>query len=370
LFEEIRSSIRNIFFSGIVAETRKNTLMVLKLDSIGDYVLFRNFLETLRSSEKYKHYDITLCGNSWWRELSQDLDKAVVDHFIWVDYNRLTDHAYLWKMISMVRNNKFETLIHPTYSRDAFGDEIVKFSGARFKIGYNGDLVNITPSQKLANDKSYTTLISSPVKVEFEYLRNHYFFEKVLGTQIPIKRPHIEMPTVIDKKIIICPGAKDGFRRWSPGNFASLCAMLESDFPDHDFLICGSASDSIAAEEIIKSSPVSIKNLVGNLTLTELLGVFSSAEFIITNDSGPFHLAVALDKNVICISNGNNYGRFTPYPPLLKSTGIVIHPNALTEIDTEEKRLALYGKHGSALDINSIGVSKVYETIKANFFRK
>ena len=50
--------------------TNSNTLLIIRLDAIGDYLLFRNFLSVIRASRKYKDYEITLCGNIVWKDLS------------------------------------------------------------------------------------------------------------------------------------------------------------------------------------------------------------------------------------------------------------------------------------------------------------
>ncbi|MDW8465862.1 MAG: hypothetical protein RML35_06685 [Chloroherpetonaceae bacterium] len=60
------------------------TLLILRLDEIGDYVLFRNFLKEIRESERFKDYKITLCGNAAWKDLAEAFDKESVDEFIWI----------------------------------------------------------------------------------------------------------------------------------------------------------------------------------------------------------------------------------------------------------------------------------------------
>lgn len=44
------------------SEIVPKTLLLVRLDAIGDYVLFRNFIEILKKSERYKGYKITLLG--------------------------------------------------------------------------------------------------------------------------------------------------------------------------------------------------------------------------------------------------------------------------------------------------------------------
>ena len=359
--------IDELVFSKKSFFTTKKTVLILRLDSIGDYIIFRNFIEILRASDKYKNYKITLCGNAWWKNLAENLDSTFVDEFIWIDYNKIsTNLNYKRQLIRKIYSRGFETLIHPTYSRDLLGDELVKLSGAKYKIGYNGDITNLSIDQKKKNDLTYTTLITHPKKFEFEFYRNLYFFEKHLNTTIRLNKPFIyySKSSVQENKIILCPGAKLPFRRWTPKKFAELSDKLILDFPDSEFVLCGAESDKIISNEIISSSTTRFSNYTGQLNLIELTKLFSQAQLIITNDSGPFHLAVALNKPVVCISNGNNYGRFTPYPDNMQTLSKVVYPSELLLLNSEDERLNQYCKDGSMLDINSISVSVVYNTIK------
>ncbi len=51
-----------------------NTLLLIKLDSIGDYILFRNFLSFIRKNHKFSNHRITLIGNIIWKDLSETFD--------------------------------------------------------------------------------------------------------------------------------------------------------------------------------------------------------------------------------------------------------------------------------------------------------
>jgi ADP-heptose:LPS heptosyltransferase len=207
-------------------------------------------------------------------------------------------------------------------------------------------------------------LIPSQSLFNFEFYRNRDFFEQLILEKIQLIRPKIIYLDNIENKIIICPGAKDIFRRWSASNLIQLCEMLKADFDAEEFIICGSEKDCTIAKEIISNSSLSFTDLTGMLDLLGLVNILSQAKLVITTDSGPFHISVALNKLVICISNGNNYGRFTPYPKEMNTKSIVIYPDEIQNMESEEEKLFTYCKHGSPLDINSIKAIDVYNKIK------
>ena len=66
----------------------KDGIVIIKLDGIGDYILFRNFISEIRKKNEYQNTNITLVGNYNFRKLSQKLDKGIVNNFIWVNKNK------------------------------------------------------------------------------------------------------------------------------------------------------------------------------------------------------------------------------------------------------------------------------------------
>ncbi len=98
---------------------KPKTLLIVKLDAIGDYLLFRNFLEDIRKSKKFANYHITLCGNIIWKELAEAFDKSYVDEFIWIDKKKLTiEKSYRKLTLQHIKDKGFEIAFQPTFSRE------------------------------------------------------------------------------------------------------------------------------------------------------------------------------------------------------------------------------------------------------------
>lgn len=129
---------------------KPKSLLLIRLDGIGDYVLFRNFIEVLKKNNKYKGYSITLLGNSVWKSLSKELDDEYVDNFIWLERNRFYNNLfYRYKKLQELVSNGYEIILSPIYSREPFiADNIVKLVTAKKKIGSIGNLSNIKKWQK------------------------------------------------------------------------------------------------------------------------------------------------------------------------------------------------------------------------------
>jgi heptosyltransferase-2 len=99
----------------------------------------------------------------------------------------------------------------------------------------------------------------------------------------------------------LAPGATFGeAKRWPPGRFGALADRLIGAL-DADVLIFGSAAERPLAEQIgaaMKHTPVST---AGETSLRQLLALMATCRLIVTNDSGPMHLAAALGVPLVAV---------------------------------------------------------------------
>ena len=150
-------------------DIKSKSILLIRLDGIGDYILFRNFIEILKKNNKYKGYSITLLGNSVWKSLSKELDGEYVDNFIWLERDRFyNDLFYRHKKLQELVSSGYEIILSPIYSRESFiADNIVKLITAKEKIGSIGNLSNIKRWQKNISDRYYTKLIHAKKELMF-----------------------------------------------------------------------------------------------------------------------------------------------------------------------------------------------------------
>ncbi len=85
---------------------------------------------------------------------------------------------------------------------------------------------------------------------------------------------------------------------------------------------------------------------------------------MIANETSAPHFAIALEMtNVFVISNGNHYGRFTPYPKeISKNYHVIYHPVIEKDLEDYKKLSTSYG-FGSSVDINEISAQSVIKKL-------
>jgi len=99
----------------------------------------------------------------------------------------------------------------------------------------------------------------------------------------------------------LIPGASQPQRRWPPAAFARMAQLLLARRPCH-FLIFGSASEKNLGEEIKKQLPPQSTSLfLGGTSIPLLIAYLQRLHLLITNDTGPMHLAAALDTPILAL---------------------------------------------------------------------
>jgi lipopolysaccharide heptosyltransferase II len=116
--------------------------------------------------------------------------------------------------------------------------------------------------------------------------------------------------------IAIQPGARWQNKRWPVQNFTELVHLLAGNFPDTRFAILGNDDDKPLGEAISRVEPARCLNLCGRISLSEMVEWLRLSELMITNDTGPMHVAAALGKPLIALFGPTEPRRTGPYGQL------------------------------------------------------
>ena len=98
--------------------------------------------------------------------------------------------------------------------------------------------------------------------------------------------------------VIMAPGTVWETKHWGTDKFAAVAGhFLSREFA---VILIGSQRERVVCEEVAALAPGAV-DLAGMTTLSELAALIRRSAISITNDSGPMHLAVALDRPVVSI---------------------------------------------------------------------
>ncbi len=296
----------------------RQKVLIIRLDAIGDFVLWLDAARALRECYPRKQFDVTLLANAVWAPLAKDL--GIFDSvwsldrkkFIWNPFYRL-------KQFLLVRRQYFELVVHPVTSREfSFGDSLVRASGALSRIGSQGDIVNSSPFSKKISDSWYTKLLIAE-QGEMPELQRHDEFIRDLGcaefkSSVPSFTFQYDLPAgfVHQKFYVVVPGAGAQYRQWPLENFAQIARSVY-DLTGLTAVVCGAKSESSLGDRLIDIQPGLFKNWVGKTSLRELVAIINAAEFVLSNETSAIHIAALLNVPSVCILGGGHFGRFLPY---------------------------------------------------------
>ncbi|MBU2541411.1 MAG: glycosyltransferase family 9 protein [Candidatus Omnitrophica bacterium] len=119
----------------------------------------------------------------------------------------------------------------------------------------------------------------------------------------------------------VCPGAgeswgKDAsFKRWDAKNFASVCNKIITNSA-LKILIFGNKQDEQVCEAVYNSinEKANVHKLYPSLSLNQFSALLERCKFILTNDGGPLHMAVALGVRSVSVFGPVNEVVYGPYP--------------------------------------------------------
>ena len=100
---------------------------------------------------------------------------------------------------------------------------------------------------------------------------------------------------------------------WMPERWAEVANALHSDFGLQPVLVGGKSPRELAAERIILDrAKVPVTSALGS-GLRNLVGIIDGSALVLSPDTGPLHMTVALDRPVISLIGYTNPRRVGPY---------------------------------------------------------
>lgn len=113
--------------------------------------------------------------------------------------------------------------------------------------------------------------------------------------------------------VALQPGARWSNKRWPVEHFAELVRRLAEDEDGLRFAILGSHDDAVLGEKIARVDPKRCLDLTGRTSLPVMIEWIRLSELLVTNDTGPMHVAAALGKPVVALFGPTEPRRTGPY---------------------------------------------------------
>lgn len=300
------------------SEYRK--IMVRATNWVGDGVMSLGALQSLR--RRYPAAEIVVVSKPWVSELYQNL--ASVNRQI--IYNPEKEHRGplgFWKLVQTLRGEGFDAAI---LLQNAFHAAWMAWC-ARIpaRIGYARD----------GRGPLLTDAIVPPPPAVYGHQSNYYLqllfraglideADRVLESRLVVQeaemewaRRHLARNGLGGPRVLvgINPGAFYGpAKRWLLSRYAQVADRLIGAL-HADVIIFGSKAERPLAEEIARGMKHTPLILSGDTSLRQLIALLAQCRVVITNDSGPMHLAAALGLPVVAVFGSTDERATGPLGP-------------------------------------------------------
>ncbi len=278
----------------IPAAKQPGSILVVSTTALGDTLWATPALESLRAS----------FPNGQLVVLTSPVGEQVLRHNPWTNAMYVLKEPVLPKFFSLwklLRKHQFETVI-VLHASQRLIFPLCALLGAKRLVG--------TAGWNKGLDGLFTDVL--PAKKQHEIVRRLELIERVGAKRVSetlsyFIQPEERMP---GNWVILHPGAKDSFRRWPESHFVALGKKLRER--GLEVLVTGNKSEEPLVQQICAQIPEA-KASDPTLSLRSFAGLLSGAKLVITNDTGPLHLACALRVPVLAVFACTDPALFGPH---------------------------------------------------------
>lgn len=153
-------------------------------------------------------------------------------------------------------------------------------------------------------------------EVDDTIVKNYFGAFKDFGLEYKGEDLTFSFPNGIEEKFneyvdlpVMAPGASKNTKKWTPEGFGTLAKLIFEKYGKETVLI-GGKEDIEICNKINEISGGHTINLAGKLSLKESGALLSRAKFLVTNDSGPFHIARGVKCKTFVIFGPTSPGMF------------------------------------------------------------
>jgi len=270
-------------------------VLVIRTDRIGDLVLTTPLFEALKTN--YPRLTVTALVNDYARPILEN--NPFVDHVI--AYSPANQNI----LLNTLKEKKFDVaiLVYPRF-RLAW---LTYRAGIPARIGTAYRWYSFLFTYKIhqhrkrvcKHELEFNLELLTPLGLKVQGILPSIFLSKseLQAAEQLWQRQGLRPE---DLKVVIHPGGGRSSLRWSENNFAELACKIAKELGGK-IILTGLENERSLTDRISRELQGEVIDLTGKLNLRELAAVLSYTNLIITNSTGPMHMAVALGAKVVAL---------------------------------------------------------------------
>ena len=286
-------------------------ILVIRLDRIGDMTLSLPAIEAIR--RRFPNAAISVMV----RPYTQDIVNGhpAVDEVIPYYYEKKGRHASFLgglRFITEISKRHFDIafILHP--SNRSYN--VAFFAGIPYRIGFKTKLPFVL-TQSVPDRRHEGSKHESEYTMDIVRAFGIHETEKLLPYLPVLKHEELKVSKILKDKglseqetfIAFHPGASCVSKKWPVENFAQIGKKLIAE-TSHRLVIVGGLEETALGEYLEKECGKRSINLMRQLGLKELAALLKRSELLVSNDSGPVHVAAAVGTRTFAVFGRNQAG--------------------------------------------------------------
>ncbi|MBL7545207.1 MAG: glycosyltransferase family 9 protein [Bdellovibrionaceae bacterium] len=302
--------VSQIFRIGYLVFSRERTqpefkdgdpILIMKFQGLGSLVLAKPGIHVLKN--RYPHSKIYL----WGTPATTGLAKLFPEFSGLIE---LDDRSFFRSIFSLLENLRKIYSIQPkcvfdleVYSR--LSSVLISITFAPYRIGFAIDIVGnrkYTNTHLLLFNRyqwigtAYIRLLTILSANELKYSLDDFGQWNI----------HHQIPAVAKDKhyavINMHSGDLSHERKWSSDSFKDLVNEILNWKKDLTIFLIGKGPDEVEiSNDFAKQFSARVISVAGQLSLAETMNLLKFSEFVVSSDSGPMHLSIAMGTPTVCL---------------------------------------------------------------------
>jgi lipopolysaccharide heptosyltransferase II len=288
----------------------KNVLCV-RLDAMGDVLMTTPAMEALK--EMHPERRLTLLTSVQGKKIAESIpfiDEVLTYPAPWLKTSaESTGPEMFYSMVKTLQDKKFDAVvIFTVYSQNPLPSAMLCFlAGIPLRAAYCREnpyalltdwMKESEPDQILRHEVKRQLDLVSELGAASHDRRMILAVNSAARSSMLGKLTSLGVEKELERWILIHPGSTAPSRRYPPAGFAQAAEYF-CKHSDSCILFLGGAQEYELIEEVRSLMKSESFNLGGTLTLEESIALIEMAPVLISNNSGPVHIAAALGTPVV-----------------------------------------------------------------------
>lgn len=208
------------------------------------------------------------------------------------DYDMVVDMQGLFKSGLVCAMTRSRRRVGPFDNREGAGVFYTE------KVRRNGGAIHaVDGNLRMAEELGFS---NGPIEFPFDFPR------------LDLRRFDDRLADRVLKRVAALPVSRWQSKNWPPERFAALIRRISNEI-DVVFALLGAENDRQVCGEIERNCNGKAVNLAGRLSQPDAASVLKEMDLVVTNDSGPMHMAAAAGTPVCALFGPTDPARTGPY---------------------------------------------------------